>query len=363
MRKHLLIPLVFLFTTSYAQEVPETEQEIIPEESQRMIDVKSFSFGVHGGTLSYIGDIKGNSDGSYFGFGNWAYGLSLEKKFGTNYGVLVNGIFGKVSKNETNTNTFVNFSSNIGHIDVNFMLDFDNGKSVFSPFLSVGLGFMFFNPKADLSAGGVQYNYWTDGTYRDIPQETPGSDTSSVVISRDYEYETELSGSSTAITVPVWAGLKFKLSRKMDMRLAIAYITTFTDDLDNISGGSNDKMFYTSLGLNYNFVGVDRSDKYRTIDFGSLFNADSDNDGVNDKQDLCQGTPEGVKVNSEGCPKDADKDGVPDYLDKEPNTPANTLVDSNGVAKKEEEIEPPAVLDEDVEIERKEFKSTDDNPK
>ena len=59
---------------------------------------------------------------------------------------------------------------------------------------------------------------------------------------------------------------------------------------------------------------------------------DSDKDGVQDKKDVCPGTPKGVKVDKKGCPIDTDKDGVPDYLDKCPDTPieASKNVDKNG---------------------------------
>ena len=57
---------------------------------------------------------------------------------------------------------------------------------------------------------------------------------------------------------------------------------------------------------------------------------DSDGDGVPDSRDQCPGTPAGVSVDTNGCPLDSDGDGVPDYLDKCPNTPAGTLVDAEG---------------------------------
>ncbi|MGI4833104.1 MAG: OmpA family protein [Janthinobacterium lividum] len=57
---------------------------------------------------------------------------------------------------------------------------------------------------------------------------------------------------------------------------------------------------------------------------------DADNDGVADNDDKCPNTPAGVKVDASGCPLDADGDKVPDYLDKCPNTPAGAQVDANG---------------------------------
>ena len=61
--------------------------------------------------------------------------------------------------------------------------------------------------------------------------------------------------------------------------------------------------------------------------------ADSDRDGVPDDRDKCPGTPRGVDVDKDGCPKDSDGDGVPDYLDKCPDTPRGAPVDKDGCPK------------------------------
>lgn len=57
---------------------------------------------------------------------------------------------------------------------------------------------------------------------------------------------------------------------------------------------------------------------------------DADGDGVADKEDKCPDTPNGVKVDSNGCPLDLDKDGVADAQDKCLDTPAGVAVDKNG---------------------------------
>lgn len=57
---------------------------------------------------------------------------------------------------------------------------------------------------------------------------------------------------------------------------------------------------------------------------------DSDNDGVPNTKDQCPGTPEGVKVDTHGCPIDSDGDGVPDYLDRCPDTPRGVKVNARG---------------------------------
>ncbi len=51
---------------------------------------------------------------------------------------------------------------------------------------------------------------------------------------------------------------------------------------------------------------------------------DSDGDGIDDARDKCPNTPQGWKVNAEGCPLDTDGDGVPDNIDRCPTVFAQT---------------------------------------
>jgi len=53
---------------------------------------------------------------------------------------------------------------------------------------------------------------------------------------------------------------------------------------------------------------------------------DNDNDGVLNKYDRCENTPEGAKVDKNGCPLDSDNDGVYDYMDECPNTPPKGMI-------------------------------------
>ncbi|MGY8702640.1 MAG: YHYH protein, partial [Candidatus Poseidoniales archaeon] len=60
---------------------------------------------------------------------------------------------------------------------------------------------------------------------------------------------------------------------------------------------------------------------------------DSDNDGVSDAEDQCPSTPIGEQPDSQGCSdsqKDSDSDGVNDAEDQCPSTPAGNAVDSTG---------------------------------
>ncbi len=328
------------------------------------------SIGAHIGALSYMGDIKGTEGANMFTYWKPAYGFYLEKKIGSIFGVSVNGMFGKVSKSQLDDNVFLNFETSISNFDLNLLLDFDNGKiinesSLFSPYLSIGFGYLAFDPKGDLSANGTFYNHWSDGTLRDTIQTNTSIDSNATILVRDYEYESELIDSTTnypktTFTIPIRFGLKFELSKHLEARISAAYILTMTDYIDNVKDGGNDKLFYTSFSLQYNFApSSDKNDKYRDFDFSDLDKDDSDLDGVYDHKDLCQGTPEGVTVDNKGCPLDGDKDGVPDYKDKELNTAAGSEVSIDGVTLTEEMLAEKEIMRDSVLTEYRIFKAED----
>ena len=57
---------------------------------------------------------------------------------------------------------------------------------------------------------------------------------------------------------------------------------------------------------------------------------DTDGDGVQDSDDLCPNSPQGVTVQDDGCEIDSDGDGVGDSLDLCDSTDSGVEVDSNG---------------------------------
>ncbi|GJM05453.1 MAG: hypothetical protein DHS20C09_14440 [marine bacterium B5-7] len=71
-----------------------------------------------------------------------------------------------------------------------------------------------------------------------------------------------------------------------------------------------------------------------TEETGYFWPDDQDRDGVVDAKDACPFTPEGIKVDGNGCALDDDGDGVPNYLDACPGTSAGTVVNTDGCARK-----------------------------
>ncbi len=328
------------------------------------------SIGLQAGIVSYLGDVSGGAGTTILTYSKPIYGLYLEKKWGNIFGVSSNINFGKLAKSQLDDKIFLNFETNIINFDVNLLLDFDNGKlinesSLFSPFLAVGVGYLLFDPKGDLSSNGVTYQHWDDGTLRDISQSTPGSDTASTIIKRDYDYESTLvdtnsNYSKSAITIPIRLGIKFKLSEKVVTRISAAYILTMTDYLDNIASGGNDNMFSLSMGLQYNFTSPEqKDDRFKDFNFSEIEKEDADEDGVVDHKDLCQGTPKGVEVDNNGCALDGDEDGVPDYKDKELETLPGSIVTKDGMTLTDEMIANRNRIKDSVQIEYRVFKAED----
>jgi OOP family OmpA-OmpF porin len=110
-------------------------------------------------------------------------------------------------------------------------------------------------------------------------------------------------------------GIRFLISNGASLNFGTNINYVQSDNLDDVIAGSDNDVFFTA------FAGV-------SIYFGGT--PDSDEDGVNDDNDLCPKTPRGIIVDQFGCPVDTDNDGVPDYVDKCSNTPVSIPVNIDG---------------------------------
>jgi outer membrane protein OmpA-like peptidoglycan-associated protein len=153
------------------------------------------------------------------------------------------------------------------------------------------------------------------------------------------------------LVLPVGVGVKFKLSKLIDLGIENSWHFTFTDELDgfeytHINNKRRDD-FYSMTGVTLTFkLGTRKRDKehiewrnpienvYARLDrldkrVDNLYR-DDDGDGVSNVFDKDPNTPEGVKVYGDGTSVDSDHDGVPDYRDVEPFSDPGAKVDADG---------------------------------
>src|SRR5436190_6620151 len=122
----------------------------------------------------------------------------------------------------------------------------------FFMYFHVGLGIYYGKPKADLFRGDAninnRYYFWDDGTVRDGPRDQPTAH----VVQRDGTFETDLyqwqtegdgtgeSGRNFRVTpwhiaIPMGAGVRYMVTRKVSVGMECSYYMFTTDLLDDVS--------------------------------------------------------------------------------------------------------------------------------
>ena len=321
----------------------DTKDEVSDSTSAKL----PLSYTIGSGLFNYRGDVGqveklGTTENFQVGFS-----LGAEYTFAKTVGVDLTGFYGNISKNERNKSSNENFKTNLIGVSLKGTFHFANGfilseNNRIDPFISAGITFIKFNPLADLlDADGNLYNYWRDGSIRDV-SESSANASSANIISRDYDYETEIKPNGeklTTLSIPVAVGFNFKINSYLSAQLKQTVHFTMSDFMDGEVGGeANDIIYFTNLGFTYTPAGYSKrkdsgKDEFDEIDFASILQADSDADGVLDIDDWCQETDQDVKVDKHGCPEDKDNDGISDDKDQDSDTEKTALkIDSSGVA-------------------------------
>ena len=345
------------------------------------------SIGLGIGNFSFFGDIH-NKDKSIHPTESRIAGDLLVTSPLTDYlDINFYVLWGKISANERLDIRNLNFESRIRTGGLMLSYNFEHllpakPKRNVNPYFSIGIESLEFLSKADMyDANGNLYYYWSDGSIRDIDENSRNS-YQSTIIQRDYVYETDLREQNLdgfgkylerSWALPVSVGFDFHVSENIKMRFGTSVHYTFTDLIDNISAesmgvrqgkGGSDIIAFTGVNLRYNlmppkedgqdmdeydkkhfdwdwFNKQDEDEDLMAIDAHllKLDTNDYDKDKVVDFLDKCPQSPKGVAVGADGCPVDTDKDGVPDYRDKQLTSATGSVVDSDGVAMTPEEIE------------------------
>lgn len=327
------------------------------------------TMGIGIGAIGFYGDLNDKNYGSPLS-GNPAYNLYFIQPITDYLDIRINFLKGEIREEERSIKRNVNFESEIiagsAFLEYNFNHFLPADRTIM-PFITAGVEVLSFNPKTDLNGfGGEPYNYWSDGSIRNVPENSSQA-SQSVIVGRDYNYETDIrevgyNPSNTydenAFAIPVGIGVGMKLNDQFNFRLQSIMHLTFTDYIDGITpkssrefvgdkrgNGNNDHFIVNSISLSYNFQKVpaadpfEKEEKLDDVDLLAYGNTeDYDGDGVIDLIDICANTPKGVSVDTLGCPVDSDKDGIPDYLDEEVNSRRPYLTNDQGVELTDEMI-------------------------
>jgi len=329
----------YLFCTLIACSVSGLQAQELDKET--LHDNGDFTVGAGVGIYRFLGDVGSENERPIA----ITKGLQLgvEKRFHHHISTGLEFGIGKLRKSERGLTRNLNFESKIWMLQLEGIFHFDNEllmkrTSLIAPYVSAGVAFVKFDPRGDLyDDEGRKYHYWVDGTIQDLP-ETKENEGLATRLSRDYTYETKLLDSlnnynRSAFAFPISLGVKLKLWKDLEVRIAGTMYFTTTDNIDNLELGKNDKFIRTTVGLKYTFGVEDAKEgRYEKVDWMGMELEDSDDDGVLDMDDLCANTPYDVKVDITGCPMDSDGDGVPDHEDKEKNTPMHMHVNEFGQA-------------------------------
>jgi hypothetical protein len=316
------------------------------------------TFSLGAGMFGFYGDIGSDHAGYSPLVTRFAYEFRAATPVTKWLEVSLFALHGQLGVNERSFTRNLNFNSRITTGGLQFVYNFNQflrKDHVVEPFVGVGFESVEFLSKTDLyDAQGRQYNYWSDGTIRDIA-ETAANAADAVLLQRDYSYESDVReldldgfGKYTERNwaVPVSIGAKMKLGGGFDLRVGATMHFAFTDLIDGVTDESvneragdsrNDRFLYSGVSIGY-ALDLDRRKK-KTLEPELtpeqmdilVLKDDADSDGVTDFNDDCPNTPPGAKVDARGCPIDTDGDGVPDGVDEEPATAKGAPVDARGV--------------------------------
>ena len=358
----LLLAFLLTFSTIVVGQndsIPEQEKE---EETKEKAPKEMFygpTVGLGVGMFKFYGDILDANYGNPL-ISNIGYDLHVHQQLNSFLTAKFYVLFGTLSANERSANRNLNFKSKITVGGFALMYNFDQllpKDRIVSPFISLGIESVEFHSKTDLyDEFGNEYNYWADGSIRNMPESDPNA-ANAIIIQRDYFYETDMrelnyDGNGKyperTFAIPLGVGAKMHMTKNIDFTVGTSFHFTFSDLIDNVNSkssgerlgsqtrnGGNDNFLMTSFSVSYNFLKHKKQEEIEEfeedIDYLAYDTEDEDGDGVIDFLDECPWTPEGVEVDEKGCPLDKDKDFVPNYKDDELETRDGAPVTRTGV--------------------------------
>jgi OOP family OmpA-OmpF porin len=311
-----LVALTGVASLAVAQDAPATTSAVKVFGGRGQY--RTWSIGVHGGVLMPVVAIGGSND-----FNKWdanlGYGLNIRKQLGHSFGLELNGTRGKLSgTNEGITNPAVkDFETELQYaVDLRGVvnlgsIDFLRRENSVGFFLTAGAGYMAYAPKVTLANGSVI--------------DWKGNATGSSDDKHDAKDYVK------GFYIPVGAGVKFKVSERVNFNLGYTMNFVDADNLDGVyaKGTTKDKFSYGYAGLEFSLGSSAKPSLEWTNPLATMYDELKD-PTLRQEVEALKNRVSAVEKSVEDLKKDTDGDGVSDQFDKCPGTPAGTAVDGSG---------------------------------
>jgi len=320
----LTLSAVGLTTSLFAQDMNTDTTKRFDKRSFR-----TWSLGLNGGMLTHFTPFNNASNGDFrTPEETWGYGGYIKKQILPSFGIQADFLAGKVRGYQANAlpsptvaQNNSSFTTNIdwsAALSANFTvanLSLNHKRSALSPYLKAGAGYM--SSSANVQGIANEGGYYRENWF-----------------------------------IPVGAGLKFGLSKTINIDLGYDINFMKTPVFDGVRSNSNDRFTYAHAGLEFslgrkkssqlaNFSPIAAIREESAAESAELKNmlamseanrmreqqaikdqyakdlGDDDADGVANKFDKCPGTPSGTAVDGSGCNLPVNKPDVKVYVTEE----------------------------------------------
>lgn len=314
-----LVALTGVATLAVAQDAPATTSstKVFGGRGQ----YRTWSIGVNGGVLAPVIAIGGTND-----FNKWdvnlGYGLNIRKQLGHSFALELNGLRGKVSGSNDLTQATAGTTTREFETELQYAVDLRGVVNVGSIdflrrensvgfFLTAGGGYLAYAPKVT----------YTNGTVVDWKGKSTGP------VGDKHEAKDYTKG----FYIPVGAGVKFKVSERVNFNLGYTMNFVDADNFDGVyaKGTTKDHFSYGYAGLEFSLGSSAKPSLEWTNPLATMYDELKD-PTLRQEVEALKTRVTAVEKSVEDLKKDTDGDGVADQFDKCPGTPAGTAVDGSG---------------------------------
>ena len=316
LKSSVLIAAVFMSGSVYAQDTTGTTTYLKPFSSGN--SYRSWSIGFNAGVLAPVVPFGKND------FTTWkadvGYGGYIKKQIIPAFGIQADFLAGKLKADNTDplgngtalSSPFTSYETKLeysGSLSGNLTLGniyWMHRQNVIQPYVTAGAGIISYTTKLT-NAAGNQIDYKPGDNIREL-------------------------------FIPVGVGMKFTLSKGVNLDLG--YTMNFVD-ADNVDGyhygPQNDKFSFGRIGLEF-ALGSKSKPQLATYNPVAAMEADYISRNASLREELASERTSNAQriaeINAEWKKflNDADKDGVSDYFDKCQDSPAGSQVDGAGCA-------------------------------